>query len=178
MTDTSSSGPGTKSSVSGALRAASSEVKEKLAESASNASEIATEKQAAEDIATHATDRIQEEMGKRKNVGADFAARFAENIREAAKSFEVDTPIAGRAVLSAADYIDQAARKFRDGSVSDVVDEMTTFARRQPLAFLGLSALAGFAVVRFLKASSTPGAGSTGPSSYGEMNQSASLRQG
>ena len=32
-------------------------------------------------------------------------------------------------------------------------DGMTSFARRQPAAFLGLSVLAGFAVVRFLKAS-------------------------
>jgi hypothetical protein len=34
-----------------------------------------------------------------------------------------------------------------------LIDGATDFARRQPAAFLGLSVLAGFSVIRFLKAS-------------------------
>jgi hypothetical protein len=47
---------------------------------------------------------------------------------------------------------------------------MTSFARRQPAAFLGLSVLAGFAVVRFLKASADNGSSSQygGAQSYGD----------
>ena len=177
MTEEAGGDSASKSSLSETLRAAGDEIKEKLAESAGSAGEMASEKlralgQAAEEVASHSAERIQEEMGKKQNVGADFAVRIANNIREAARAFEVDTPMAGRTVLAAADYVEEAARKFRDGSISDVVDGMTTFAKRQPVALLGLSALAGFAVVRFLKASAASGKGSTVPLP-GAMSQTA-----
>jgi len=62
-------------------------------------------------------------------------------------------PFAARGINSAAEYVDEAADKIRNGSFRDLVDGATDFAKRQPAAFLGLSVLAGFAAVRFLKAS-------------------------
>lgn len=92
---------------------------------------------------------------KVQHVGADYAIRFADNIRGAAKSFEQDSPIAARTIELAAGYVEDAAEKIRDGSMSDAIEGVTSFARRRPATFLGLSVLAGFAVISFLKSSSS-----------------------
>ena len=46
------------------------------------------------------------------------------------------------------------ADSIRSGDFNDLVRNTQSFARRQPTAFLGIAALAGFAAVRFLKSSS------------------------
>jgi hypothetical protein len=68
--------------------------------------------------------------------------------------------------------VEEAAAKVRDGSVRDLVDGATDFAKRQPAAFLGLSVLAGFAAVRFLKASG----GSSPPQRTGSEARGSAAR--
>jgi hypothetical protein len=92
---------------------------------------------------------------------------------EAARAFERDVPFAARGINSAADYVEDAAEKIRNGSFRDLLDGATDFAKRQPAAFLGVSVLAGFAAVRFLKAS-----GADSPSSRRETNSETSSTQG
>jgi hypothetical protein len=135
------------------------EVKQRASDAFNATSEVAREKldelgAAAKETASHAADKMKEQLGAQQHAGADYAMRFAGNIRGAAKAFEQDTPIAARTIEMAADYVEDAASKMRDGSLNDLVDGVTSFARRQPAAFLGLTVLAGFAAVRFLKASS------------------------
>ena len=74
-------------------------------------------------------------------------------MRDAARAFESDAPFAARGINSAAEYVEHTAKKMREGNFRDLVDGATDFAKRQPAAFLGLSVLAGFAAIRFLKAS-------------------------
>lgn len=108
---------------------------------------------AARDVAEGAADRFQDKAEEQQRSGADFVRRFAGNIRQAAHAFEGDAPFAARGINSAADYVEDAAEKVRNGTFRDLVDGASDFAKRQPAAFLGLSVLAGFAAVRFLKAS-------------------------
>ena len=108
---------------------------------------------AAKDAAAGAADRFQDQAREQQRSGADFVGRLAGDIRNAARAFEDDVPFAARGINSAAEYVDEAAEKIRNGSFRDLVDGATDFAKRQPAAFLGLSVLAGFAAVRFLKAS-------------------------
>jgi hypothetical protein len=134
------------------------DLKQRASEALDATSDAAREKlgqlgDAAKETAGRAADKMKEQIGAQQNAGADYAVRFAENIRGAARAFEQDTPIAARTIEMAADYVEDAAEKMRNGSLNDVMDGVTTFARRQPAAFLGLSVLAGFAAVRFLKAS-------------------------
>jgi hypothetical protein len=135
---------------------------------------------AARETAGHAADKVKEEVSAQQRAGSDYAMRFADNIRGAAKAFEQDTPIAARTIEIAANYVEDAAGKMRNGSLNDVVDGVTSFARRQPAAFLGLSVLAGFAMVRFLKASAadaSPSAGSQhSTQSYGSHQQGGARR--
>ena len=107
----------------------------------------------AKDVASGTVDQLQEQTRQQQRTGADFIERFAGNIREAARAFESEAPFAARGINSAAEYVEDAAEKIRNGSFRDLVDGATDFAKRQPAAFLGISVLAGFAAVRFLKAS-------------------------
>ena len=108
---------------------------------------------AAKEVAEGAADRFQDKAEEQQRLGADFVSRFAGNIRQAAHAFETDAPFASRGINSAADYVEDAAEKVRNGTFRDLVDGASDFAKRQPAAFLGLSVLAGFAAVRFLKTS-------------------------
>ena len=160
------------------LQQAGDDVKQRASEAYDAATGVAREKfdelsSAAKEAATQAADKVKDQIGAQQGVGADYAKRFAGNIRDAARAFEQDIPIAARTIESAAGYVEDAAEKMRNGSLNDLMDGMTSFARRQPAAFLGLSVLAGFAAVRFLKASA--GAGST---SQFDGSGSQSYREG
>jgi len=157
------------------LRASTDTAREKFKEAAD----------AAKDAAAGAADRFQDQAREQQRSGADFVGRFAGNIRDAARAFENDVPFAARGINSAAEYVDEAAEKIRNGSFRDLVDGATDFAKRQPAAFLGLSVLAGFAAVRFLKASGSQSssgqdASSPYPSSYNPsaFNPSSSYNSG
>jgi gas vesicle protein len=128
---------------------------------------------AAKDVASGTADQFQGQAGEKQRSGADFIERFAGNIREAARAFENDAPFAARGINSAAEYVEDAAEKIRNGSFRDLVDNATDFAKRQPVAFLGISVLAGFASVRFLRASGSGAASS----SRSDTNQASSSRR-
>jgi len=137
---------------------AGAEMKHRAGEALQASADMARDKfgeaaDAAKDVAGGTVDEIQERAREQQQSGADFIERLAGNFRQAAGAFETDVPFAARGINSAADYVEEAAAKVRDGSFRDLVDGATDFAKRQPAAFLGLSVLAGFAAVRFLKAS-------------------------
>jgi gas vesicle protein len=129
---------------------------------------------AAKDVASGAAEKLDEQAREKQRSSADFIERFAGNIREASRAFENDAPFAARGITSAAEYVEDAAEKIRNGSFRDLVDNATDFAKRQPAAFLGMSVLAGFAAVRFLKASGSGGASS---SSRHDANQTSSSQR-
>jgi hypothetical protein len=137
---------------------AGAEMKQRAGEALQASADMARDKfseatDAAKNVASGTVDQIQERAREQQQTGADFIERLAGNFRQAAGAFETDVPFAARGINSAADYVEDAAAKVRDGSFRDLVDGTTDFAKRQPAAFLGLSVLAGFAAVRFLKAS-------------------------
>ena len=148
---------------------AGEELKQRAGEALRASTDVARDKfkeatNAAKDVAAGTADRLQDQASEQQRTGADFVGRLAGDIRNAARAFENDAPFAARSINSAAEYVDEAADKIRNGSIRDLVDGATDFAKRQPAAFLGLSVLAGFAAVRFLKASGNQS--SSSPSSY------------
>ena len=145
-----------------ALRASTDMARDKFKEAAD----------AAKDAASGTADQIQGQAREKQRSGADFIERFAGNIREAARAFENDAPFAARGIDSAAEYVEDAAEKIRNGSFRDLVDNATDFAKRQPAAFLGISVLAGFAAVRVLRVS-----GGGASSSSHDTNQASSSQR-
>jgi gas vesicle protein len=126
-----------------ALRASTDVARDKFKEASDAAAEVAKD----------TADRVQDKAEEQQHSGADFIARLAGDIRQAAHAFDNDAPFAARGINSGADYVEDAAEKIRNGTFQDLVDGASDFAKRQPAAFLGLSVLAGFAAVRFLRAS-------------------------
>jgi hypothetical protein len=137
---------------------AGAELKQRAGDALQASTDVAQDKlkeaaNAAKEVASGAADRVQEQVHEQQRSGADFVERFATNIRDAARAFESDAPFAARGINSAAEYVEDTAEKIRNGSFRDLVDGAADFAKRQPAAFLGISVLAGFAAIRFLKAS-------------------------
>ena len=137
---------------------AGAELKQRAGDALKTSADVAQDKlkeaaNAAKEVASGAADRVQDQVHEQQRSGAEFIERFATNIRDAARAFENDAPFAARGINLAAEYVEDAAGKIRNGSFRDLVDGATDFAKRQPAAFLGISVLAGFAAIRFLKAS-------------------------
>jgi ElaB/YqjD/DUF883 family membrane-anchored ribosome-binding protein len=108
----------------------------------------------AREMVGQAADKIKETVSDKKAAGADYVGSLAETIRRASREFDNDLPIAGKYIRKAASQVENVADSIRSGEFSDLVRNAQSFARRQPTAFLGIAALAGFAAVRFLKSSS------------------------
>jgi hypothetical protein len=149
------------------VKGAGAEVKQRASEALRATSDTAREAyqgvtEAAKDLTSEAKDKLEEQVRQQQQTGAEYVNKFAGNIREAARAFENDAPFAARGINSVAEYVEEAAEKIRQGSFRDLVDNATDFARQRPAAFLGITVLAGFAAVRFLKAS---GPASSSPSS-------------
>jgi HD-GYP domain-containing protein (c-di-GMP phosphodiesterase class II) len=150
--------PGSSQKLKDQVANAGADLKQRASDASKASTEVAEGKlkqaaDAAKNMASGAADHFQDQVKEQKRSGADFVERFAGNIRDAARAFEGDAPFAARGINSAAEYVEDAANKIRNGSVRDLVDGATDFAKRQPAAFLGISVLAGFAAIRFLKAS-------------------------
>ena len=109
---------------------------------------------AAKDVASQAADKLKDAVADKKDAGAEYVGNIADTLRRAAREFDADLPIAGTYIRKAAAQVENVSDSIRAGDFNDVVRNAQAFARRQPTAFLGLAALTGFAVVRFLKSSS------------------------
>jgi hypothetical protein len=162
---------------------AGAEMKQRVDDALNASNEVTRDKikeatDAAKDVVSGTADHLQDKAREQQRSGADFIERFAGNIREAARVFDNDAPFAARGIDFAADYVEGAAGKVRDGSFGDLVEGATDFAKRQPTAFLGLSVLAGFAAVRFLKTSGEPSSSSQRPSRPAEVRRAASSKSG
>ena len=115
------------------------------------ASDLANE---AKELA-EATETIKEAVSDNKDAGATYVSSVAQAIRRAGKEFDNELPLAGSYIRQAASQVENVAGSLRAGDFNDLVRSTRAFARRQPTAFVGIAALAGFAAVRFLKSSST-----------------------
>jgi ATP/maltotriose-dependent transcriptional regulator MalT len=135
--------------------AAGKQVKDAAAEAAQATVETVKRQaaDAARKIANEAGERLQDEAAGRKDQAADYVGRLAEAMRRAAREFESDLPIAASSIRIAATQVESASASMRGGNLKDLVEGAQSFARAQPMAFLGLTALAGFGLVRFLKSS-------------------------
>src|SRR5271167_4563703 len=64
---------------------------------------------ATKDVASHAEDRLREQIAKKKGAGADYVANLANTMRRAADEFDLEIPVAGKYIRVAAARVDHAA---------------------------------------------------------------------
>jgi hypothetical protein len=115
-----------------------------------------------EEIAGAARERVEGLADQGKQAVAEQASGFAGAIRHAAEDLESSSPEIARHVRTAADSVEGISAALRDRSAGQLMQDVTDFARRQPAAFFGVAALAGFALARFAKSSSDGVPGSAG----------------
>jgi hypothetical protein len=90
-----------------------------------------------------------------KEKGANKVSGITSAVHGAADELGQQVPQFAAYMHATADRIDFAARAWRDRSVEEMATSFAAFARRQPTAAFAVSALAGFALTRFLKSSAS-----------------------
>jgi hypothetical protein len=133
---------------------------------------------AARDAVRSARTRVEAEGNAARDAVADSVDSVAETMGEAAENMTDGSPQA-QAAERISDTIAGAAQSLRESDLATLGDSLTRAARRHPVAFAGVAALAGFAAGRFLKATTpdTPGMGapraSYSDTSYGAPRPSS-----
>ncbi len=83
---------------------------------------------------------------------ADHGDTVSSAAKRAADEFK-DYDSVNSILSQAGEAVEDATNRLRERSIPDLMDDVSAFARRNPLLFLGGAALAGFAAARFLSAS-------------------------
>ena len=96
-----------------------------------------------------------------KGQAADEIARTARGLEAAADQL-ADAPLQRELLHEAADGLQQIARAVQGKSLGALVEDLADFGRRNPVAYLGGAALAGFTLARFARASAPTDAGDQG----------------
>ncbi len=106
-----------------------------------------------ENAKSAAADKANEVKGQT----ADEIGRTAEGLDAAADAME-GSPFQQDLLREAADGLKQLAHAMQGKSIGAMAGDVSEFGRRNPMAYLGGAALAGFALARFARASSPDGA--------------------
>lgn len=102
-------------------------------------------------IAEHAKGIVAEQ----KDVAASQIHGFASAVDKVARELESENATMAGYARTVADAANRFSATMKHKDVDDLISMAEDFARRQPAAFVGMAALAGFAASRFLRASAT-----------------------
>jgi hypothetical protein len=99
----------------------------------------------------------QSVLGEQQRAAAGGLGDFAAALRKAARDMDgAGNSTVGRLAQSAADGLEHFSGTLRSRDLNGLVHDVESFARRQPVAFLGTAVAVGFLAVRFLKSSKAP----------------------
>jgi hypothetical protein len=116
--------------------------------------DISSVKETAQDVAHKAADKAAEIADRQKSYAADQIGKVASALERVGEELKSDD--AG-AIGGYTSQLGVSARhiadKVKDKNLSEIAGIAEDFGRRQPLAFLGLAAVAGIAASRFMMAS-------------------------
>jgi hypothetical protein len=174
VTPTSSQPGGTVQAAKQDLRAAAAEARAAASQAAGTvkqeaASAAQTVKQEAQGVVQAVQQRAEGAVEEGKRLGVEQAEGIARAVHRAASELEDTNPQLASIVHDAAGTIDRMTRGLRESGPSDMLQGVTDFARRNPLAFFGASVVAGFAIARFARASAPRTyAGADDYGAYGE----------
>ncbi len=125
------------------------QVEEKIADAARAVKDQAAA--AAEPVTQQARSFAEQQ----KEGGAGRIDEMAEAVHNAADEIGKQIPLAGSYIHSGADQLQRASRLLRQNSVDELLQMTNRLAQERPLAFIGGSVAAGFALARFLKSSNS-----------------------
>lgn len=97
-------------------------------------------------------------LGEQQRAAAGGLGEFAGVLRKAAREMDGGRQSSAcRMAESAADSLEHFSGTLRNKDLNGLMHDVESFARRQPVAFLGAAIAAGFLAVRFLKSTNEPG---------------------
>jgi hypothetical protein len=99
------------------------------------------------DIKQNVTSRVDEQ----KNRAADGLGGIANVFRSAGNELRNENEMVAQYVDMASDQLKRFADQIREKGVTDMLDDVHTFARRRPALFIGGAFLVGLGIARFLK---------------------------
>jgi ElaB/YqjD/DUF883 family membrane-anchored ribosome-binding protein len=148
------------------LKVTAADIKQKVSDNIHAASDFAQQ-----EVAT-VTDKAKEAADEQKNFLADKVIGVAQAMEKVAKELEQgDNPEIGRMTRSLGSTMQKFSDDIQDRSLGEIAGMAEDFGRKQPLAFLGIAAVAGLAASRFLTASAPP-AGTSGKPETSLLNAS------
>jgi len=156
-----------KSPNTGGKKPATTQAKKKVADLAGQA------KTAGENLAEDAASAAATRADAAKASVASEVSSVASALRTAAEEMRSGSP-QERTFGQIAEGLADASDAMRNKDLNTMVQDVSTFARKNPLVFLGGAALIGFAATRFAKASSTEvehtAIGTPGAERYGDFS--------
>jgi vacuolar-type H+-ATPase subunit E/Vma4 len=150
--------PGSAQSASRA-EAAADEAKAAASRAAGAARSVAKDiKDRARGAAATVADNVKESArsaaSDQKNQAAERLSGFADALRTASSDLDQrGQSVASGFVRQAAEGLEHVSGAVRTHDLDDLVETAESFARRQPVVFLGSAVLAGFGLARFVKSS-------------------------
>ena len=138
-------------------------------QSSSPTGEVADKAQeTASTLVTQAQELASTQANTQMTRAADTLSSVSQTLQQSASDMGEQQPQVAQLATQAAERIDQASNYLREHDLRDIVSEAESYARREPLVFLGAAFAIGFIAARFLKASSPNGSTSRAmvPSSY------------
>ena len=118
----------------------------------------------AKELASNVTDELSTSAKAGVERGSDVMRGFARAMHTAARELDSQSSASAQRVHRAANQIESFSDSIRDRSIGELLSAASDMARRQPTAFVTGAVIAGFALSRFLKSSSTtpfPASGNT-----------------
>ena len=126
-------------------------------------------KDQAGEAVSDAANHLKHEAARREEGIRGSISKQADQLASALRSVKSDIDPQsgiGKMVDYAADSVGSIAENLKTADTTEMIDNVRSFARERPGAFLGVAALAGFAAARFFVASAPAGTGG-GQGSYG-----------
>lgn len=105
------------------------------------------------DMASTAREQLGAYADQTREAGASTLQGVADATHAAAERLERTSPEMARIAREAASAVDRFSDTLRTRSLGEMLQTVDDFARREPMAFFGMTLLAGFAVSRFLTTS-------------------------
>jgi ElaB/YqjD/DUF883 family membrane-anchored ribosome-binding protein len=124
------------------------DVQSKLSEDFSAATDTVKE------AASSAMQKVQDTVGDQKNFATRQVGAVASALQKVGAELEsTDQPQVGRYAKQLGESAQAFAKEMEGKALSDIAVMAENFGRKQPLAFLGVAAIAGLTASRFLTAS-------------------------
>jgi hypothetical protein len=109
-------------------------------------------KESAEQLKDQAKERAEQKFGEKKQGAVSEIQNLASALRQTAENYQQGGRT-GELLDAAAQKLERLGSNLESKNLNNIVDDVQTFARRNPAAFLGGALALGFLAARFLKAS-------------------------